>query len=145
MDPRCPEPLLGYVDWESLKVLWPIILRVTQKWVLYSTFILLPNWKISWWDNKKIGSCLFTPWKGIKFLSYTCCMLLSILKLLYLTKKINNTCAKCRLDLGEGRNVDIKECPRAVLRQQCIKYLGRVRRLIFQSDLLVQRSQNMIT
>ncbi|XP_039124171.1 LOW QUALITY PROTEIN: IQ domain-containing protein IQM3-like [Dioscorea cayenensis subsp. rotundata] len=32
------------------------------------------------------------------------------------------------LDLGEGRNVDIKECPRAVLRQQCIKYLGRLER-----------------
>ncbi|KAH7680619.1 IQ motif EF-hand binding site domain-containing protein [Dioscorea alata] len=32
------------------------------------------------------------------------------------------------LDLGEGRNVDIKECPRAVLKQQCIKYLGRLER-----------------
>ncbi|KAJ0976753.1 hypothetical protein J5N97_012227 [Dioscorea zingiberensis] len=28
------------------------------------------------------------------------------------------------LDLGEGKNVDIKECPRAFLRQQCIRYLG---------------------
>ncbi|XP_020571390.1 IQ domain-containing protein IQM3-like [Phalaenopsis equestris] len=28
------------------------------------------------------------------------------------------------LDLGDGKNVDLKECPRALLRQQCIKYLG---------------------
>ncbi|XP_075078587.1 IQ domain-containing protein IQM3 [Nicotiana tabacum] len=28
------------------------------------------------------------------------------------------------LDLGDGRKVDIKECPRAKLQKQCIKYLG---------------------
>ncbi|KZV27939.1 hypothetical protein F511_36669 [Dorcoceras hygrometricum] len=28
------------------------------------------------------------------------------------------------LDLGEGKEVDLKECPRSKLRQQCIKYLG---------------------
>ncbi|PKA52449.1 hypothetical protein AXF42_Ash020410 [Apostasia shenzhenica] len=28
------------------------------------------------------------------------------------------------LDLGEGRNVDLKECPGSMLRAQCIKYLG---------------------
>ncbi|KAL7137410.1 hypothetical protein ABFS83_10G090300 [Erythranthe nasuta] len=28
------------------------------------------------------------------------------------------------LDLGDGKEVDLKECPRAKLRKQCIKYLG---------------------
>uniref|UniRef100_A0A7N0SYZ3 IQ domain-containing protein IQM3-like n=1 Tax=Kalanchoe fedtschenkoi TaxID=63787 RepID=A0A7N0SYZ3_KALFE len=28
------------------------------------------------------------------------------------------------LDIGDGKDVDLKECPRSVLRQQCIKYLG---------------------
>ncbi|TVU26907.1 hypothetical protein EJB05_29478 [Eragrostis curvula] len=28
------------------------------------------------------------------------------------------------LDVGEGKDVDLPECPRAVLRKQCIKYLG---------------------
>ncbi|KAJ3700151.1 hypothetical protein LUZ61_003856 [Rhynchospora tenuis] len=28
------------------------------------------------------------------------------------------------LDVGEGRNVDLKECPRSKLKKQCIKYLG---------------------
>ncbi|KAI3923123.1 hypothetical protein MKX01_014506 [Papaver californicum] len=28
------------------------------------------------------------------------------------------------LDIGDGRDVDLKECPRSKLRQQCIKYLG---------------------
>ncbi|KAI3838702.1 hypothetical protein MKX03_035541, partial [Papaver bracteatum] len=28
------------------------------------------------------------------------------------------------LDIGEGKNFELKECPRSKLRQQCIKYLG---------------------
>ncbi|XP_073006867.1 IQ domain-containing protein IQM3 [Typha latifolia] len=28
------------------------------------------------------------------------------------------------LDIGDGRDVDLKECPRSLLRKQCIKYLG---------------------
>ena len=32
----------------------------------------------------------------------------------------------CRLDLGAGKEIDLKECPRSKLRQQCIKYLGPV-------------------
>ncbi|KAI3447482.1 hypothetical protein Pfo_004147 [Paulownia fortunei] len=28
------------------------------------------------------------------------------------------------MDLGDGKEVDLKECPRSKLRQQCIKYLG---------------------
>ncbi|XP_057505577.1 IQ domain-containing protein IQM3-like isoform X2 [Actinidia eriantha] len=28
------------------------------------------------------------------------------------------------LDIGDGKEVDLKECPRSELRQQCIKYLG---------------------
>lgn len=33
---------------------------------------------------------------------------------------------KCRLDVGEGRDVNIEKCPRSKLQQQCIKYLGPV-------------------
>lgn len=32
----------------------------------------------------------------------------------------------CRLDIGDGKELDLKECPRSKLRQQCIKYLGPV-------------------
>jgi hypothetical protein len=32
----------------------------------------------------------------------------------------------CRLDIGEGKDIDLPECPRAVLKKQCIKYLGPV-------------------
>ncbi|KAJ6790526.1 IQ domain-containing protein IQM3-like [Iris pallida] len=28
------------------------------------------------------------------------------------------------LDIGDGRNVELQECPRSLLRQQCIKYMG---------------------
>lgn len=31
-----------------------------------------------------------------------------------------------RLDLGDGKDVELKECPRSKLRKQCIKYLGPV-------------------
>ena len=31
-----------------------------------------------------------------------------------------------RLDIGDGKDIDLKECPRSKLRQQCIKYLGPV-------------------
>jgi hypothetical protein len=33
----------------------------------------------------------------------------------------------CRLDIGEGKDLDLPECPRALLKQQCIRYLGPVR------------------
>lgn len=34
---------------------------------------------------------------------------------------------KCRLDIGEGKEVNIiDKCPRSKLQQQCIKYLGPV-------------------
>ncbi|ONK77606.1 uncharacterized protein A4U43_C02F8480 [Asparagus officinalis] len=33
-------------------------------------------------------------------------------------------CINLWLDIGAGRNVDLPECPRSLLRQQCIKYLG---------------------
>lgn len=32
----------------------------------------------------------------------------------------------CRLDVGNGKELDLKECPRSKLRQQCIKYMGPV-------------------
>ncbi|WOK97308.1 IQ domain-containing protein IQM3-like isoform X2 [Canna indica] len=28
------------------------------------------------------------------------------------------------LDIGDGRNLDLEECPRSLLRKQCVKYLG---------------------
>ncbi|RVX11876.1 IQ domain-containing protein IQM3 [Vitis vinifera] len=30
----------------------------------------------------------------------------------------------CRLDIGDGKEVDLKECPRSKLQRECIKYLG---------------------
>lgn len=32
----------------------------------------------------------------------------------------------CRLDVGDGKELDLEECPRSKLRKQCIKYLGPV-------------------
>lgn len=32
----------------------------------------------------------------------------------------------CRLDIGDGKEVDLKECPRSKLQRECIKYLGPV-------------------
>ncbi|KAL3624643.1 hypothetical protein CASFOL_031311 [Castilleja foliolosa] len=29
-----------------------------------------------------------------------------------------------KLDIGDGKEVDLKECPRSKIRQQCIEYLG---------------------
>lgn len=31
-----------------------------------------------------------------------------------------------RLDIGDGKEVDLKDCPRLRLQQECIKYLGPV-------------------
>lgn len=36
------------------------------------------------------------------------------------------TVAPCRLDIGDGKELDLEDCPRSNLRQQCIKYLGPV-------------------
>ncbi|XP_077235839.1 IQ domain-containing protein IQM3-like [Tasmannia lanceolata] len=36
------------------------------------------------------------------------------------------------LDIGDGRDVDLKECPRSLLRQQCVKYLGPQEREHFE-------------
>lgn len=36
------------------------------------------------------------------------------------------------LDLGDGRKVDLKECPRAKLQKQCIKYLGPQERQYYE-------------
>ena len=32
----------------------------------------------------------------------------------------------CRLDLGNGKNLDLEQCSRSKLQKQCIKYLGPV-------------------
>ncbi|CAA2990209.1 IQ domain-containing IQM3-like [Olea europaea subsp. europaea] len=36
------------------------------------------------------------------------------------------------LDLGDGKEVDLKECPRSKLRQKCIKYLGPQERELYE-------------
>lgn len=48
-----------------------------------------------------------------------------------------------RLDLGDGREVDLKECPRSKLRRQHIKYLGPVcdRNCIYLSFMDAAREQ----
>ncbi|GAA0161804.1 hypothetical protein LIER_18038 [Lithospermum erythrorhizon] len=47
------------------------------------------------------------------------------------------------LDLGDGKEVDLKGCPRSKLRQQCIKYLGPQEREHYEYDVedgkIVQR------
>lgn len=32
----------------------------------------------------------------------------------------------CRLDIGDGKDLDLKQCPRSKLQQQCMKYVGLV-------------------
>ncbi|BFG38669.1 hypothetical protein CerSpe_249430 [Prunus speciosa] len=39
------------------------------------------------------------------------------------------------LDVGDGKELDLKECPRSKLRQQCIKYLGPQERLHYEYDV----------
>jgi len=36
----------------------------------------------------------------------------------------------CRLDVGDGKDVDLPECPRTLLKKQCIRYLGPVRNVL---------------
>ncbi|XP_068341354.1 IQ domain-containing protein IQM3-like [Pyrus communis] len=36
------------------------------------------------------------------------------------------------LDIGDGKDIDLKECPRSKLRQQCIKYLGPQERMQYE-------------
>lgn len=51
-------------------------------------------------------------------------------------KQILSECEKsvsCRLDVGEGKDLDLVECPRSKLKQQCIRYLGPVRAILFLS------------
>ncbi|KAF3772884.1 IQ domain-containing protein [Nymphaea thermarum] len=38
----------------------------------------------------------------------------------------------CRLDVGGGRNVDIKECRRSSLKKQCVRYLGPQERELYE-------------
>ncbi|KAH6825376.1 IQ calmodulin-binding motif family protein [Perilla frutescens var. hirtella] len=40
------------------------------------------------------------------------------------------------LDLGDGREFDLKECPRSKLRQQCIKYLGPTEREHYEFEVV---------
>ncbi|KAG9156431.1 hypothetical protein Leryth_025775 [Lithospermum erythrorhizon] len=52
-------------------------------------------------------------------------------------------CSENMLDLGDGKEVDLKGCPRSKLRQQCIKYLGPQEREHYEYDVedgkIVQR------
>ncbi|KAL2464802.1 calmodulin-binding family protein [Forsythia ovata] len=38
----------------------------------------------------------------------------------------------CRLDIGEGKEVNLERCPRSKLQQQCIKYLGPTERKAYE-------------
>ncbi|GLT76269.1 hypothetical protein SLA2020_479390 [Shorea laevis] len=40
------------------------------------------------------------------------------------------------LDIGDGKEVDLKECPSSMLRQQCIKYLGPQEREHYEYDIV---------
>ncbi|XP_057777835.1 IQ domain-containing protein IQM3-like [Salvia miltiorrhiza] len=40
------------------------------------------------------------------------------------------------LDLGDGRDFELKECPRSKLRQQCIKYLGPIEREHYEYEVV---------
>ncbi|GKU98340.1 hypothetical protein SLEP1_g11355 [Rubroshorea leprosula] len=40
------------------------------------------------------------------------------------------------LDIGDGKEVDLNECPRSTLRQQCIKYLGPQERENYEYDII---------
>ncbi|KAF3626209.1 putative ubiquitin-conjugating enzyme E2 7-like [Capsicum annuum] len=53
------------------------------------------------------------------------------------------------LDLGDGRKVDLKECPRAKLQKQCIKYLGPQERqhyeyIIAEGQILHKLNRNLL-
>ncbi|KAL0338605.1 UNVERIFIED_CONTAM: IQ domain-containing protein IQM3 [Sesamum angustifolium] len=49
------------------------------------------------------------------------------------------------LDLGDGKEVDLKECPRSKLRQQCIKYLGPKEREQYEYVLVDGRILHKVT
>lgn len=39
----------------------------------------------------------------------------------------------CRLDVGDGKEINLEKCPRSTLQRQCIKYLGPVSYLVYMS------------
>ncbi|KAF1888070.1 hypothetical protein Lal_00024082 [Lupinus albus] len=47
-------------------------------------------------------------------------------------ENLSSTAWNCRLDIGEGREVNLERCPRTKLQQQCIKYLGPMERLLYE-------------
>ncbi|KAL2481642.1 IQ calmodulin-binding motif family protein [Abeliophyllum distichum] len=49
------------------------------------------------------------------------------------------------LDLGEGKEVDLAECPRSKLRQQCIKYLGPQEREQYEYEVVDGKILHKIT
>ncbi|KAK8956701.1 hypothetical protein KSP39_PZI001548 [Platanthera zijinensis] len=49
------------------------------------------------------------------------------------------------LDLGEGKNLELEECPRSLLRQQCIKYLGPHERECYEYVLAESRIRHKQT
>lgn len=46
----------------------------------------------------------------------------------------------CRLDIGDGRDVDLQKCPRSLLRQQCINYLGPVSSYLLRLSSLTSQT-----
>lgn len=43
----------------------------------------------------------------------------------------------CRLDVGDGKDLDLINCSRSKLKQQCIRYLGPVCAMFFLSNFNV--------
>nr|KJB62188.1 hypothetical protein B456_009G405500 [Gossypium raimondii] len=53
------------------------------------------------------------------------------------------------LDIGEGKEIDLQECPRSKLRQQCIKYLGPQERehyeyIVFEGKIIHKQTGNVL-
>ncbi|XWS66711.1 hypothetical protein CRYUN_Cryun05aG0224000 [Craigia yunnanensis] len=53
------------------------------------------------------------------------------------------------LDIGDGKEIDLKECPRSKLRQQCIKYLGPQERvhyeyIVVEGKIIHKQTRNVL-
>ncbi|KAF2320064.1 hypothetical protein GH714_022851 [Hevea brasiliensis] len=58
-------------------------------------------------------------------------------------------CTLSRLDIGDGKELDLEECPRSKLRQQCIKYLGPQERehyeyIVVEGKIIHKQTGNLL-
>ncbi|KAG9146586.1 hypothetical protein Leryth_014600 [Lithospermum erythrorhizon] len=49
------------------------------------------------------------------------------------------------LDAGDGKEIDLEECPRLRLRQECIKYLGPQEREVYEYEIVEGRVVHKLT